>query len=96
MKRHVKQFKSWDDSIKDHKDLDKLINKYAEENNLNIVQITFSGCVQALVLFEEDLENPNPTEVEYYCNECEVRTFQTLKDNTLKCDQCGTEEPYIG
>ncbi len=54
MKRHVKQFISWNERQKENThDLDDRINKYAEKNNLDIIQITFSRCIQALVLFEE-------------------------------------------
>jgi len=57
-RRIVKQFISYDWRTKENtNDLDDMINKYAEENNLTIVQITFSRCIQALVLFEEEAES---------------------------------------
>ncbi len=54
MRRLVKQYNSWDEvTKKNDRDLDQQINEYADEKQLEIVQITFSRCVQALVLFRK-------------------------------------------
>ena len=98
-KRYIKAIKT-SNYREEELPIEECINRYAEDNDLIIIQFQIHSCTDASVLFEENFERgfvrkvidyPNGERygsvTRYECSECGYPVWET----SSKCDFCNTK-----